>query len=159
MAKKTAKKKAPAKKSKPASKKPAPKKAASVDPMAPRSISTGKGPGPREVGARLVELFNAGKGHQAEKELWADQIVSIEGMGQSWHGRKAVVGKNEWWMSQNELLGGSAEGPYVGATGFAVKFVIDVREKATGKQTRMTEIGFYTVLNGKIIQEEFCYGA
>ena len=56
-------------------------------------------------------------------------------------------------------MGGVAEGPFVGATGFAVKFRMDIKDNSTGRRTLMEEIGVYTVLKGKIIQEEFMYGA
>ena len=57
------------------------------------------------------------------------------------------------------MHGASAEGPFVGATGFAVKFTIDLETKSTGKRETMTEVGVYTVKNGKIVQEEFMYHA
>lgn len=151
MAKKSKKKAA----RKPAAK---PAKKAPKAPAGPETIKTGKGPGPREVGSRLVELCNAGRHKDVESELWSPKIVSIEGTGQAWHGRAAVDGKNQWWTSENEVLGMSAEGPYVGATGFAVKFRIQFRQRASGQVCDMTEVGVYTVLNGKIVQEEFMYG-
>ena len=140
---------------KPAAKKNAAPKAAPTTTM----IKTGKGPGPREVGEKLVALANAGKFREVEEQLWSPNIVSIEGFGQAFHGRKAVEAKNRGWYEQNEVAGFAAEGPFVGATGFAIKMKIQVREKATGKITDMNEIGVYTVLNGKIVQEEFMYGA
>lgn len=169
-AKASAKKPAPktpaAKKSAPAansSAKPAAKsssKPASNDATAgPRPIKSGPGASPQEIGASLVELFNQGdKDEQIWSKWWDKSVVSVEGMGLAWHGEKAVRAKNEGWTAQNEVLGASAEGPYVGATGFAVKFRMDVRERATGKRTIMEEVGVYTVRNGKIVQEEFMYG-
>jgi len=138
----------------------APKQAsAKQDSLAPVSIKTGPGMSPMEIGSKLVADFNAGKMHL--NEMWSPAIVSIEGVGvsQSWHGRKAVDAKNAWWSGEHTVHGASAEGPYVGATGFAVKFVIDVETKSTAKREMMTEIGVYTVKNGKIAQEEFMYHA
>lgn len=146
-------------------KKPAKKKAATRRPaapkrdsLAPRTISTGKGPSVADVGRSLVEMFNRGLLHEIEEMWWSPKVTSIEGSGQAWHGRKAVEGKNQWWLSQNRMVSGSAEGPYVGATGFAVRYHLEVEEKATGKRTVMDEVGVYTVRNGKIVQEEFMYG-
>lgn len=126
--------------------------------LAPKRISTGPGANPEQAGKRLVELFNAGKFEQVEKELWAPAIESIEGMGMAWSGLKAVKAKNQEWYAKNEIVGAAAEGPYVGATGFGVKFKMDVRERASGSRVVMEEIGVYTVKNGKIIREEFMYG-
>lgn len=149
-AKKTAKKiakKAPRKKA-------APKR----DPLAPRAVTTGKGPTPAEVGGSLVDMFNRGLLHEIEQLWWSPDITSIEGMGQAWDGKAAVDGKNQWWLQTNRMISGTAEGPYVGATGFAVKFHLEVEEIATGQRIIMDEIGVYTVRNGKIVQEEFMYG-
>jgi hypothetical protein len=138
----------------------APKKTTSKrDPLAPVAIKTGPGMTPMEIGSKLVADFNAGKMNL--NDMWSPAIVSIEGVGvsQSWHGHKAVDAKNAWWASEHVVHGASAEGPFVGATGFGVKFVIDVETKATAKRELMTEIGVYTVKNGKIVQEEFMYRA
>lgn len=160
-AKKTPLKKAasrkPAPKARPAPRKsPAKPKTASTQNPAP--ISTGSGASPAEIGRSLVELFNSGRAHEVEAKWWSPDVVSIEGMGMAWSGRKAVEAKNNDWLAQHELKGGSAEGPYVGATGFAVKFRIEVIVKATGQMNTMEEIGVYTVNNGKITREEFMYG-
>ena len=54
--------------------------------------------------------------------------------------------------------GASAEGPFVGAQGFAIKFKMDVEELNTGTRRVSEEVGVYTVNNGKIVREEFMYG-
>ncbi|MBS0190913.1 MAG: nuclear transport factor 2 family protein [Phycisphaerales bacterium] len=133
------------------------KPAAGSDPSAGKPVRTGAGLSPLELGQKLVADFNRGK--MELSDLWSPSIVSIEGVGVStaWHGRKAVDAKNSWWASDHRVHGASAEGPYVGATGFAIKFVIDVETRSTGKRDTMTEIGVYTVKNGKIVQEEFMY--
>lgn len=123
-------------------------------------VTTGSGPGPAEIGADVVALFNRGKFRQIEDKWWSPKIESIEGAGMNkgWRGRAAVEGKNAWWMSMHTIHGASAEGPYVGSSGFAVKFRMDVEEKATRKRWTMEEVGVYTVRNGKIVREEFMYG-
>ncbi|MGH7244669.1 MAG: SnoaL-like domain-containing protein [Phycisphaerales bacterium] len=142
-------------------KKPAKVKSSTSKPnsLAPVTIKTGPGLSPMEAGAKLVADFNSGKVNLTD--MWSPGIVSIEGVGvsQSWHGRKAVDAKNAWWAGDHVMHGASAEGPFVGATGFAVKFVIDVETKSTGKRETMTEVGVYTVKSGKIVQEEFMYRA
>jgi len=178
MAKETAKsslKKAAKKKKMPVGKKkagkPAPKtpvkkgKAAGTGASAkkaglePRRVTTGGGANSEQIGRSLVELFNAGKFGEVEAKWWSPRIESIEGFGMAWAGRAAVEAKNAGWIEENEIVGAAAEGPYVGATGFSVKFRMEVRERATGKQVRMEEVGVYTVEGGKIVREEFMYGA
>lgn len=150
-----AKKPAPKQAAKP-SKKPvakASKKNASLDPV---PVSTGKGMGPDEVGGALVAMFNAGKLAEIENNFWSPEIVSCEGSAKlEWRGRPAVEAKNNWWLSENEILGATAEGPFVGATSFAVRFKMQVRAKASGTVSNFEEVGVYTVQNGKIVREEF----
>lgn len=124
------------------------------------NVSTGKGPSPAEIGADIVAMFNRGELRQIEDKYWAPTVESIEGVGvgQGWRGRDAVVGKNQWWMADHVMHAGSAEGPYVGSTGFAIRFLLDVEAKSTGDRGWMQEVGVYTVKDGKIIREEFMYG-
>lgn len=158
--KKSATKPAP-KSAKPA-KKPAAKKSASPPapayPGNPQPISTGKGASAEQIGKQLIASFNAGK-WQLNSKLWSKDLVGIEGGGMLWKGYKNVQLKNKFWSKGNTPLGGHAEGPYVGATGFSVKFRMDIKDNSTGRRTIMEEIGVYTVLNGMIIQEEFMYGS
>jgi len=159
--KKSTKKKAAPRKSakkKPAAKKTGKKAGSRRDPLAPRDVKTGTGSTPGEIGASLVDLFNRGLLHEIEAMWWSPKITSIEGIGQAWDGRPAVEGKNAWWAQTNQMISGLAEGPYVGATGFSVKFHLEVEDKATGQRTVMDEVGVYTIKDGKIIQEEFMYG-
>lgn len=163
MAKKVAKKSVPSRgtkkssangqKAKPGTKKSTPSS------LAPVRVTTGKGASPEQVGHSLVELFNAGKITEVEKLWWSPSVESVEGIGMAWRGRKAVEAKNAEWYEKNEIRSASAEGPFVGASGFAVKFRMDVEARDTGKRTLMEEVGVYTVQNGKIIREEFMYGS
>ncbi len=123
----------------------------------PYPVNTGAGPTAQEIGESLVEMFNRGEFKQIEERWWSPAIESIEGTGMAWAGREQVDAKNAWWSSQNEILGASAEGPFVGATGFAVKFRMEVAERTSGNRTQMAEVGVYTVRDGKIVREEFMY--
>jgi len=124
-----------------------------------RPVSTGTGASPMEVGSRLVTLFNAGQVAECEA-LWDSSIVSCEGVGVGleWGGRRAVEAKNAEWSSKHTMLGGAAEGPFVGSTGFSVKFRLHVKVNETGAEMVMNEVGVYTVRDGKIVREEFMYG-
>ena len=126
----------------------------------PRPVSTGRGPGPGEIGAQLVAMFNAGQFKEIEKAFWSPDVVSVEGAGvnMAWHGRKAVEAKNDWWMEDHEMKGATADGPYVGSSGFAVKFKLDILTRSSGQRELMEEVAVYQVKNGKIVREEFMYG-
>jgi hypothetical protein len=165
-----AKKKKSSKKASKTARRPAPRgakakpggtKAAAAKPQRnPALVSTGRGPGPAEIGRDLVEMFNRGELKEIEEKWWSPaDIVSIEGLGKAWRGRTAVEAKNTQWMAGHRIHGASAEGPFVGATGFAVKFNLDIEDTNAGKRELMEEVGVYTVRDGKIVQEEFMYGS
>lgn len=125
--------------------------------MGPVPVKTGKGATPAEVGMGVVAMIRDRSGDQAIWDKWfSPKFVSIEGgMGQAWHGRKAVQAKCDWWLGAHTVHSLEAEGPYVGATGFAVRYTIDAEDNATGNRFKGEEVGFYTVKNGKVVQEEF----
>lgn len=121
------------------------------------TVSSGRGPSPADLGRTLVDLFNQNRADDWIKGVWSRDVESIEGTGQVARGREQILAKWDWWTSNHEVLGASAEGPYVGATGFAVKFHLHVKDKAAGADMNMTEIAVYSVRDGRIVREEFMY--
>ena len=116
------------------------------------------------IGTQLVKLCQEGKGEEAMNTLYADNIVSIEGQGTDEMPARmeridAIRGKSEWWFANHEVHSMEAEGPFCGHRDdqFAVRFHIDLTPKATGERGQMTEVGLYTVADGKVVQEEFLY--
>ncbi len=110
----------------------------------------------------LVNLCRQGQFMQAIEKLYSDDIVSIEPVGNEQmparqEGIAAIKGKNQWWAENHEVHGMEVNGPYVGDGQFAVQFKMDVTPKFTGKRNQMTEMGLYTVKDGKVTQEEFFY--
>jgi hypothetical protein len=153
-------KRKPAAKPAPAKKSPA-KKSAAAPAASARPVKTGKGAAPLDVGRSLVELARAGRGNEVEKKWWAPGVVSVEGLGMSmeWVGSKAAHQKAVDWEADHVVHGVEIEGPFVGATGFAVRFKMEIETKSTGQREKMEEVGVYTVENGKIVREEFMYRA
>lgn len=135
------------------------KKSASASGSGMFKVSTGSGASPMELGQQLVALFNQGKADAWIAKIWAPTIESIEGVGMNmgWRGTKAVNAKNSEWMKTHIVHGARAEGPFVGSTGFAVKFAMDVEDTTNGQRISMEEVGVYTVVKGKIAREEFMY--
>jgi hypothetical protein len=148
----------PAKAAKPA--KSAPKAASAKMPKGIVPVSTGKGPSAADVGRDFVALFNA---RTPDQEIWnklfAKEFTSVEGHGANvaFHGRAAVTAKCDQWLSSNTIHGCSCEGPYAGSTCFAVKIRIDKTDNSTGRREVMEEVAIYTVQDGKVVREEFCY--
>ena len=135
-------------------KKAAPKKVS----LAPRSVSSGKGPTPAEIGAAVVAHLNSGAPSDAPlwDKFWSNAVESVEGSGTAWTSRKAMEAKCAEFMSQNQILGCRATGPFVGATGFAVHIEVDLKPK-DGDAMQLKEVAVYTVKNGKVVREEFMY--
>ena len=117
-----------------------------------------------ELGTKLVQLCNEGKGLEAVDTLYGEKVVSIEGQGSDaiparMKGLQAVRGKSVWWYDNNEVHASTALGPFVGhrEDQFVVQFDLDTTPKSTGVRGQMREVGLYTVEDGKIVQEEFLY--
>jgi hypothetical protein len=123
----------------------------------PTAVKTGRGPSPMEIATEVFSMLKDGKFTEVEERWLAPSIVSVEGAGVSmaWTGKKAVLGKYRGWESDNEINEMRVEGPWVGATGFAVRYVGDITQKSTGQRNKMEEIAVYTVKDGKIVREEF----
>ncbi len=117
-----------------------------------------------EIGKKLVGLCQEGKGMEAIETLYADDVVSIEamdmeGMPARMEGIEAIKGKSQWWYDNHEIHSMVATGPFCGHSPnhFAVEFEIDVTNKPSGERSQMREVGYYTVKDGKVSQEEFMY--
>ena len=118
-----------------------------------------------QIGKKLVEFCSQGKYKEAIKQLYGPKIVSIEAQGnpqmpQRIEGFDAVMAKTDSFEQNHEIHSGKVEGPWPHGDRFVVRFTLDVTPKAgpmAGKRMSMDEVGFYTVKDGKITQEEFFY--
>ena len=113
-----------------------------------------------EIAHDLVALCRAGEFDKAGEKYWADDVVSVEAMGDNpaLHGKDAVRGKGEWWAGAHEVHSVEVEGPYVNGDEFVVRFKMDLTVKETGDRRIMDEVGLYTIEGGKIAEERFFYG-
>jgi len=117
-----------------------------------------------EIGKSLVALCSEGKFVDAINQHYAENIVSIEGttspgMQKRMEGIEAIKGKNQWWIDNHEVHSFDVEGPFVaeGNNQFVVRFRMDVTSSGTGLRHQGQEVGIYTVLDGKVAQEEFYF--
>lgn len=114
----------------------------------------------QELAKQFVALLQNGKHEEAARTFNADTIVSYENMEGPMavcRGKEAVTQKGEWWVANHEVHELTTEGPYVNGNQFAVRFYVDVTAKESGERHKMTEVGLYTVDNGKIVEERFFY--
>ena len=113
----------------------------------------------QEIAHDLVALCQQGKFDEAGEKYWADDVVSVEAMGDmaESHGKGAAKAKGEWWAGAHDVHGVQVEGPYVNGDQFAVRFVMDITVKETGQRNKMDEVALYRVQDGKIAEERFFY--
>ena len=111
-----------------------------------------------EVAKKVVELTRKQAWYEA-LDLYDDNVVSVEayGMGGSpeTRGKEGVRGKVDWWVNAMEVHSFDATGPFVAHDRFVVQFDADVSDKNTKERRKLSEVGVYTVKDGKIVREEF----
>jgi len=113
-----------------------------------------------EVATKLVEFCRKGEWMKAIDELYGKDIVSVEAhamenMPAEMRGIDQVRGKTDWWEKNMEVHSAKVSGPFVARDTFVVQFDIDVTDKASKKRMQMSEVGIYTVKDGKVSREEF----
>lgn len=114
----------------------------------------------RAIAKDFADRCKAGDLDGAGTTWWSPNIRSIEAMegpGQIAEGVDAVIAKGEWWYGAHEVHSVTTEGPFVNGDQFALRFDMDLTEKATGKRIQMQEVGLYTVKDGKVVEERFFY--
>ncbi len=112
-----------------------------------------------EVARKVVELCRKQAWHEAVDTLYSPDIVSVEAHGRDGspekRGIEAIRGKADWWISAMEVHDFKVSEPFVAHDRFVVQYDIDVTDKESQKRFQMSEVGVYTVKDGKIVREEF----
>ena len=114
----------------------------------------------QEVAEKVVELVRQQAWYKALDTLYDKDIVSVEasaseGESAEKRGIDQVRGKIDWWLNATEVHSFTAKGPFVAHDRFVVQYDADVTEKNSKKRFQLSEVGVYTVKNGKIVREEF----
>lgn len=115
-----------------------------------------------EIAQRLVALCRQGAYETAQRELYADNVVSLEPAGTPaprTEGLDAIVAKGKMFYDTFEVHGGSVSDPVVAGNFFSCALTADVTPRAGGPRFTMEEIAVYEVRDGKIVLEQFFYPA
>ena len=113
-----------------------------------------------EVARRLVALCREQKWEAAQKELYAEDAVSIEpqespGFAKETKGLPALLEKGRKFTSMIEQTHAvNVSDPIVAGDAFACTMRLDMTIKGRGR-TDMAEICVYEVKDGKIVAERF----
>jgi limonene-1,2-epoxide hydrolase len=113
-----------------------------------------------EVAQKVVELVRKQAWHEALDTLYDDNVVSVEAYtgangSPETRGKEGVRGKIDWWVNAMKVHSFTANGPFVAHDRFVVQYDADVTEKDSNERRKISEVGVYTVKNGKIVREEF----
>jgi SnoaL-like domain len=113
-----------------------------------------------EVANKVVELTRKQAWHEAVNTLYGKDVVSVEAQGMGGEspekrGIDAVRGKADWWIENMDVHSFKVNGPFVAHDRFVVEYDVDVTDKNSKQRMQMSEVGVYTVKDGKIVREEF----
>ena len=115
-----------------------------------------------KLGRTFVEAMQNRRGIAHVDEIYAKNAESIEAVvppGRDVRiakGRGSIKAKREDWVANHEIHNLDADGPYVHPPNqFAVRFEVEVTQKATGRKMTLREVALYSVEEGKIVREEF----
>ena len=113
-----------------------------------------------EVAKKVVELTRKQAWKEAINALYDNDIVSVEartmdGSSPETRGIEGVRAKTDWWSNNMQVHNHKVSGPFVAHDRFVVQYDVDVTEKNSGQRMQLSEVGVYTVKNGKIVREEF----
>jgi len=114
----------------------------------------------QQIATRLAELCNKGEFEAAQKELFANDAVSIEqhespGFPKETKGLKAIIDKGHHWIASLEKMHEcSASKPLVAGNAIAMTLSMDVTMKGRGRM-KLSEVCVYEVKDDKIASEQF----
>lgn len=118
-----------------------------------------------KVAMRLVELVSAGKNLDAIKELYADNVRSIEAMEgpgcpRITEGKANVIKAAEQFWKITTVHSASCGAPVVNGDQFVVPMGMDCtcsEGPMANQRMQMSETALYTVKNGKITEARYFY--
>ncbi|MEP6674341.1 MAG: SnoaL-like domain-containing protein [Ferruginibacter sp.] len=114
----------------------------------------------KEIADRLTALCRKGEFETAQKELFAEDVVSLEpyatpAFEKETRGLPDVIAKGHKFQSMVETMHAmEVSEPIVAGNSFAVSMRLDVTMKGQPRMD-MTELCLYKVKEGKVISEEF----
>ena len=114
----------------------------------------------QEIATKLVTHCRQGAWETAQRELYADDVVSIEpyetpGFAKETRGLPAIIQKGEKFSAMIEQMHSLAvSDPLVAGSSFACTMTMDVTMKGQGRM-KMTELCVYDVKDRKVVSERF----
>jgi hypothetical protein len=116
----------------------------------------------QQIATQLAAFCAKGEFEKAQKELYADDVVSIEPFAtpafeKETKGLPAVNEKIRQFMGMvDEVYGLKVSEPLVAGSAIAFTLDMDVKMKGRDRET-MSEVCVYAVKDGKVISEQFFF--
>ncbi|HVB02343.1 MAG TPA: nuclear transport factor 2 family protein [Chitinophagaceae bacterium] len=113
-----------------------------------------------QIAARLAALCGQGQFEKAQKELFADDVISIEpeaspAFAKEQKGLAAIIAKGHQFEGMVEKIHGiKVSDPLVTGNCFAFTLSMDITMKGQGR-ANMDELCVYQVKDGKVVSEQF----
>lgn len=115
----------------------------------------------QEVAEKLVSLCRVGDFEKVYKELYSQEIMSIEPEGGTWdtvQGMEAIAKKGEQWHAMvEEFHSSEISDPIVAGDFFSCTMKTELSLKGIEERINMDEVCVYKVENGKVVVEQFFY--
>jgi hypothetical protein len=108
-----------------------------------------------QVARKVVQLVRNQAWYEALDQLYDKDIVSVEATTPEARGVDELRKKIDWWVNAMEVHSFKASEPFVARDRFVVQFDADITDKNSKQRQKLSEVGVYTVKNGKIVREEF----
>ena len=114
----------------------------------------------QQIATRLVELCRQGQFEAAQKELFAEDAVSIEPQAspqfaKETKGLRGIIEKGHKFQSMLEQVHDcTVSEPMVSGNAIAFTLSLDATMKGQGR-VKMAEICVYEVKDGKVVSEQF----
>lgn len=114
----------------------------------------------KEIADKLAAYCRKGEWMQAQQELYAEDIVSIEpyatdNFEKETRGLKHIIAKGEKFNGMVEAIHSLEVGePIIAGDSFAFVMKMDMTMKGAGR-VNMPELCVYTLKDGKVVSEQF----
>ncbi|HZT01025.1 MAG TPA: nuclear transport factor 2 family protein [Steroidobacteraceae bacterium] len=114
----------------------------------------------QQIASRLAALVGKGEFEAAQRELFAEDAVSIEPrasehFSKETRGLPAILDKGRKWGAMvEEVHSCAASAPLVAGNAIALSLTMEVTMKGGGRM-QLAEICVYQVKDGKIVAEQF----
>lgn len=110
------------------------------------------------VARELIQMLKSERNIEAIRMLYDDKIDTVEAdPTRSRKGKQTVLKSMQDFADSHDFKYTKIEGPIISGGSFALRLAFDAKNRSTGDSFSVDEIAVYTVLEGRIVREQFYY--